>query len=607
MEFGFFTRDVFTSFCNAFRLDQFQQATQQDTTNSSVQLGAEIPDLAAKEAADWLEYGAEEIKQRRINNQITSFGRIQPKLLKQVGWITRPADGHTADTGIWQLHTIRKSEEDENPQEKLESFHEYYQLAPTSRQVESGFYNVRDRLLWPQLQPNPVTKEISFIQPGLQSPGLLFHPISNSNSLLSSTSPHPISPQLAKYQIHSQTPVLSSHSEIVRSSSPGPGLRLTPSLANFSDMSSVQNPSSAERSFPAPRLYSSQAFPLPDKSMKIDSFNQFFPDSVALTPSVPNSRYIRELPSLLPLHQQLAVQQSSQEDMSKSSLQMRTVRAEVHSTETPRSKSRVQNDFGLLLNTAGRHFHAPPPFRSPPPPFISTISYPSSSQRPLATSSPPRSRPSQAGGLSISPRRQLAGTRVESRRRRSPLTIAVRLSPARTQQRLSERNRNQIVEYSPQSQSSSSGFDSKNTSQQNQSTSHSGSVQFPYAAAESAPTFWKTRSSTSVRPIESTYVNWPVKGVVSPSHLLLDASVDNHYEFDTTQSPIGQESSHATYIPSSQASRPLVLVTDSSASKTKKIQSHAKSENIEARVQAMKEEFQEYRKRRARGLLESAC
>ena len=33
----------------------------------------------------------------------------------------------------------------------------------------------------------------------------------------------------------------------------------------------------------------------------------------------------------------------------------------------------------------------------------------------------------------------------------------------------------------------------------------------------------------------------------------------------------------------------------------------ARSDNIEARVQAMKEEFQEYRKRRARGLLESAC
>jgi hypothetical protein len=337
--------------------------------------------------------------------------------------------------------------------------------------------------------------------------------------------------------------------------------------------------------------------------MKMDNFNNFFPDSVALTSSVPNSRYIRELPSLLPLHQELAVHQSSKDDVSKSSLKMRTVRAEIHSIDTPRNSPSVQNEFSLLLNTAGRHFHAPPPFRSPPPPFISTISYPSSSQRPLATSSPPRSRHSQSDILSI-PGRHLAGSRVESRRRRSPLTIAVRLSPARTQQRLSERNRNQIVEYSPQSQSSSSGFDSKNTSQQNQSTSHFGSGHYQYAATETQPQ----------KRFESTYVNWPIKGVTPPSHLLLDASVDNHYEFDTTQSPTGQESSsvNATYfpgsIPSTITTRSSVLVTDSAtANRNKKLPTQVRSENIEARVQAMKEEFQEYRKRRARGLLESAC
>ena len=597
---------------HAFKFNPFQANIQKNTKNHSTRFVAGDVNLnsAAIEAADWLEYGAAEIKQRRSNRQIAPFGN-QSELLKQEGWISRPPEINSAGPGIWQFHTLRKEDEYESPQERSQSSHQYYQLTPASHQVESGFYNVRDRLLWPQIQPANSTKELSF-PPNLHSADLVFHPISNSNSLMSSASPHFISPQLGKYRLHPQTPVLASRGEVIRSSSPGSALLFTPTLANFSDMSSVQHPSSAEQSYAAPRLSSSShVFPVTERKMKIDNFNNLFPDSVALTSSVPNSRYIRELPSLLPLHQELAVHQSSKEDVSKPPLQMRTVRAEIHSIDTdPHNSSRVQNEFGLLLNTAGRHFHAPPPFRSPPPPFISTISYPSSSQRPLATSSPPRTRHSQSDGLSITGR-HLAGTRanVESRRRRSPLTIAVRLSPARTQQRLSERSRNQIVEYSPQSQSSSSGFDSKNTSQQNQSASHFGSGHFQYVAAETH------QAPTSQKRTESIYVNWPIKGVTPPSHLLLDASVDNHYEFDTTQSPTGHESSsvNATYfpgnIPSTITTRSGVLVTDSAtANRNKKIPTRPdRSENIEARVQAMKEEFQEYRKRRARGLLESAC
>jgi hypothetical protein len=61
------------------------------------------------------------------------------------------------------------------------------------------------------------------------------------------------SPQFGLQTISSQPSsphlVPGSPQEAIRSSSPGPGFLLSPSLANFSDMSSVRHPSSAERSF----------------------------------------------------------------------------------------------------------------------------------------------------------------------------------------------------------------------------------------------------------------------------------------------------------------------------------------------------------------------
>ena len=253
----------------------------------------------------------------------------------------------------------------------------------------------------------------------------------------------------------------------------------------------------------------------------------------------------------------------------------------------------VNSEFGLLLNTAGRHLQGPPPFRPPPPPSYQrlayTISYPApeavTSQWPLATSSPPRSRhASQA----------------------SPLTIAV-------QRAVSERNRSQ--EYSPQSQSSSSGFDSKNTSQQNQSSQCGSSAgpgsswTLPLAAGRSCG-----RSPAAPAPPECHYVNWPpVKSVVTPALSLLDASVDVHYEFDATASPneTGHDPPPLSFLTSSSA----IDVTDSTTTTATPPTTTFKpatlprpnGDTIEARVQAMKQEFHEYRKRRARGLLESAC
>ena len=200
---------------------------------------------------------------------------------------------------------------------------------------------------------------------------------------------------------------------------------------------------------------------------------------------------------------------------------LQTVRAEVHAAQ--RSK--------------------PPPFRPPPSP-------PRLRSRPLATSSPPHSRRTD-----------------ETKTIRSPLLIAVRAIPSRTY--LSRAN---AVEYSPQSQSSSSGFDSKNTSQQNHST----------------------LSSLLHKELESpAYENWPLRSALTP---ILDASVDTHYEFDATLSltETGEPASLGSYRNSDSRSRKAVAATSLPG-------------NIDARVQAMKEEFQAYRKRRARDFLESAC
>lgn len=591
------------------------QAEERGTTTTTTTNRASGTDTT--DAADWLEYGAAELQTRNSRRRLEARYNVQAEFLQPAGWISRTSEGKFVvnDEGARQIHPS--------------SNQPVYYSPATSPVVESGVYRIGgDRLVWPR--PKPILRrELSPVPPTGPLP-----PPTRSRPTQLSFHPAIVSPQFGRHIIPTQPssppPLPAANRSEIRSSSPGPGLLFSPSLANFSDMSSVRHPGSAERSTTfSSRLSSFQKQATPDLPPRKDRLNRFFPNSATLSSSVSPSDYIHELPALLPIHQQLVAQQSPSQ-ISPPLPQMRTVRAEVHSTETPHntasSNQRVQSEFGLLLNTAGRHFHAPPPFRPPPPPVYHqlpyTISYPSSLQRPLATSSPPRSRhfpttsPFTPGGpAGAYPRRSGAVDPLGSSRRRSPLTIAVRLSPSRTQQRLSERSRSQIVEYSPQSQSSSSGFDSKNTSQQNQS-SQSGSGQSQLMVTDSSSALWPTSLSAAgvTSSGESTYVNWPVKAVAAPALSLLDASVDNHYEFDTTQSPneTGQDPTlpTATFIPSS-TTRNVVLAADPSGpgpGRHRKAGSvPVRSENIEARVQAMKEEFQEYRKRRARGLLESAC
>ncbi|XP_057659538.1 protein turtle isoform X3 [Diorhabda carinulata] len=164
------------------------------------------------------------------------------------------------------------------------------------------------------------------------------------------------------------------------------------------------------------------------------------------------------------------------------------------------------------------------------------------------------------------------------------------------------------LDRSPESRSSSSGFGSKNTSQQNQS-SHSGSTLIgwglpPYRPPPPVP-------SMLPPPPPSLVGHWLDIASSSPSasdhiHKAVDVgSVDGHYEFDP---------STPTPTPSTPTgSRDIDLDTTGPGPPQRKSYGIIRSryDNIDARVQAMKQEFNEFRKRQASRRrsqeLESAC
>ncbi|XP_018573368.1 protein turtle isoform X3 [Anoplophora glabripennis] len=165
------------------------------------------------------------------------------------------------------------------------------------------------------------------------------------------------------------------------------------------------------------------------------------------------------------------------------------------------------------------------------------------------------------------------------------------------------------LDRSPESRSSSSGFGSKNTSQQNQS-SHSGSTFTewrlpPYRPPPPPP------SSALPPPPPPLVGHWLELASSSPSasdhlHKAVDVgSVDGHYEFDP---------STPTPTPSTPTgSRDVDLDSAGPGLSQRKSYGGIRSryDNIDARVQAMKEEFNEFRKRQANRRrsheLESAC
>ncbi|CAD7079244.1 unnamed protein product [Hermetia illucens] len=191
------------------------------------------------------------------------------------------------------------------------------------------------------------------------------------------------------------------------------------------------------------------------------------------------------------------------------------------------------------------------------------------------------------------------------------------------------------VEASPESRSSSSGFGSKNTSSQQQG-SHSGSTSEwrllpPYRPPPPPPSTAFHQQQlypyyyTSQRPSSPPYTmeHWlemisrlnNTTETPNPQKGLDVGSVDCHYEFDpstptpSASTPTGapRDDLHVDPQPTTSQFHTIGPTTGTGSRKSRP----SRYDNIEARVQAMKEEFYAYRKRqamrRAGVELESAC
>ncbi|XP_044733170.1 protein turtle isoform X3 [Chrysoperla carnea] len=179
-------------------------------------------------------------------------------------------------------------------------------------------------------------------------------------------------------------------------------------------------------------------------------------------------------------------------------------------------------------------------------------------------------------------------------------------------------------EASPESRSSSSGFGSKNTSsQQNQSSRSGSSVEWrlpPYRPPPPPPSTTTIPIQTQQQlppppppPIVGQWLeftsrlhdNSPMSSDPVVHKAVDVGSVDGHYEFDPAT---------PTPTPSTPTGPRDDLRSDSETLTSRKAFGQLRStryDNIEARVQAMKEEFHEFRKRQAKRRrsqeLESAC
>lgn len=161
------------------------------------------------------------------------------------------------------------------------------------------------------------------------------------------------------------------------------------------------------------------------------------------------------------------------------------------------------------------------------------------------------------------------------------------------------------LDRSPESRSSSSGFGSKNTSGTQNQSSQSGSTFTEWRL----PPYRPPPPPPSALPPPPPLVvgRWLEMASSSPStsepfHKAVDVgSVDGHYEFDpstptpTPSTPIGSREMDLEAVPNRRS-----------------FGSVRRYDNIDARVQAMKEEFNEFRKRQAKRQrvvqeLESAC
>ncbi|XP_039285439.1 protein turtle [Nilaparvata lugens] len=173
-----------------------------------------------------------------------------------------------------------------------------------------------------------------------------------------------------------------------------------------------------------------------------------------------------------------------------------------------------------------------------------------------------------------------------------------RLPPRHARHARSAPELNQLTqETSPESRSSSSGFGSKNTSQR---TGSSGEWRYlpPYRPPPPPP--------PTIIPPWANHHELTLTSLPSPTHSDLShnkpLSVDDHYEFDAV-------------FPLSPTPTEMMMMSRGPATLTPthhRLYHHSKYDNIEARVQAMKEEFHAFRQRQAArrrqtAQLESAC
>lgn len=319
----------------------------------------------------------------------------------------------------------------------------------------------------------------------------------------------------------------------VRASSPGP-LGTWP-IHNFSDLSSVRQPSSMF---------------MPDVSLPT-------PSQVASSLRSMHERYRQELPSLQAIHAEVSPRWQHH------------VRVDVHQPAPHR--------------LSGRHVHATPLFR------------------PLQPSSP------VPGQWALLPKPSARHRPANKHLRHARSAPELRGSPSRPS----------LLELSPESRSSSSGFGSKNNSQQTGSSSRSPLPGPPYRPPPPPPLGSLLRKPLPLYMLSS----WPPPPYESPPPAAdsvgagRDASVDDHYEFDAdfntpmgTPSPGGPRQISESELYGTFLSGTSVSLTPSTSSTA------VKHQDIEARVQAMKQEFHEYRERQARRRhksqhleLESAC
>lgn len=354
----------------------------------------------------------------------------------------------------------------------------------------------------------------------------------------------------------------------------------SPQAMYFSDLSSVQQPSSAERSFPTPQSNISQLRYLQE-------------------------RYSQELPSLRAIH----------EETRRMAQGFVPLQIQLHSPSIrypyypPYSSQSSANQTSPQIHHHHHHHH---------PQHHSHHIQPIVHQR--------------------------------QRTRLLPRHVRMARSAPELGSPLSDLNiRINTIEASPESRSSSSGFGSKNTSAQQNQSSRSGSTnewrylppyrpppppqyhsqQQQYYHYQSQPQ--PSSSTTGTPQITPPYTmeHWleiitrlnAASEQVNVPKAVDVGSVDGHYEWDpasptpTVSTPTGTrddqyiDTTTATIHLSMPASTTSLLHTQSLQPYQRKRVS--KYDNIEARVQAMKEEFHAYKQRQAmRGVgveLESAC